>query len=377
MLVKDGDKLKIKRLNVEISHAEITKDASGELIIAGYANTSTKDRVGDVVLPSAFEGSLATYLKNPVLLANHDWEDPIGVTLAAEVTESGLFIKARISDSRPDIKTLIREKCLRTFSIGYNELDADFDDQTKTKYVKELELLEISVVTVPANSEAMFDIYDQKADASPAKAYFVAGMKAFAAEVEKSLARTMAPEEVGAVCGYFVEHNGETMKTKELIELLKKSSPIPTAADAKADPAKPADPAPAAAADDSAAGGADPMKQMQAQMEALAQGMAKILEMLDKIGANPAQDDTADNSSDENAAADAAPAADAGKDAAAAPAADGKPDPKKDPKKDPKADPAAPAAGASKDAGDEMSNEELDSTLADLNAAIDELENQS
>lgn len=155
---------KAKRLDFELTQAVLTKSATSgtDCVIEGYANTMSKDRVGDVVYPKAFEKTLPTYLKNPVLLANHDWNDPVGVVQHAEITDKGLFIRARVSDTREDIKTLIREKCLRTFSIGYNELDADYDEETKTKYVKELELLEISIVTVPANTEASFTMIEEK-----------------------------------------------------------------------------------------------------------------------------------------------------------------------------------------------------------------------
>ncbi len=147
-----------KKIGLSFTIVSVAKDASGEVVIEGFANTSTKDRVGDVVLPSAFSKSLPTYLKNPVLLANHDWNDPCGKCMSAEIQEKGLYIKARVSDTRQDIKTLIREGVLSTFSIGYNEVDTDFDESTKTKYIKELELLEISIVTVPANTESTFKI---------------------------------------------------------------------------------------------------------------------------------------------------------------------------------------------------------------------------
>ncbi len=288
MLRKDTKNYKVKRLNVTLQDAVVTKDASGECIIAGYANTSTKDRVGDVVDPKAFEKSLPTYMKNPVLLANHDWEDPIGVVTEAFVDEKGLYIKARISDTRADIKTLIREKCLRTFSIGYNELDADYDESSQTKYVKDLELLEISVVTVPANSEAMFDVFDQKAETSPEKsAAFVTSMKEFVGKVEKALERSMDGSEAAAVCSYFIVNRGDNMTTKELIEkLTKKSAPAPVGTEAKADGAAPA--AEGAAAN---AGQPDAMKELMAKLDAIAQGMAKLIEMADKPAAEPAKEE--------------------------------------------------------------------------------------
>ena len=67
---------KVKKfLNFELTSAKLsTKDAAGGFIIEGFANTTTKDRVGDVVLASAFAKSLATYLTNPIILAgaHHD-----------------------------------------------------------------------------------------------------------------------------------------------------------------------------------------------------------------------------------------------------------------------------------------------------------------
>ena len=65
ILVENG---KIKEIKADISSCESCEiiDASGKMVIKGFANTSDKDRVGDVVLPSAFEKSLAEYLENPV-----------------------------------------------------------------------------------------------------------------------------------------------------------------------------------------------------------------------------------------------------------------------------------------------------------------------
>lgn len=350
MLVKDAIKKVVKRLDFELSEVVVTKDAGDECIIAGYANTSTKDRVGDVVIPSAFEKSLETYMKNPVLLANHDWEDPVGVTIEARIDEEkGLWIKARISDTRSDVKTLVREKCLRTFSIGYNEIDADYDESTKTKYVKDLELLEISIVTVPANAEAMFDVFDQKAEDTPEKSYFVAGMKEFVGEIEKTLTRKMEGPEVGALCSYFIDNKGDKMKTKELIELLsKKSAPAPVADAAKADGAKPGDAKPEADA-----GKPDPMKAMQDQLNALAQGMAKVLEMMDKLSAAEAgEDKPADEAKPEDKPKDEPKAADESEDE--------------------KADDAKPEQKPE----DEMSEEDCEKAIAELTAEIEALEDQ-
>lgn len=148
---------KILNCNVEFKLSG-EKDANGDLIIKGFANTVTKDRVDESVLPKAFEKTLPTFMENPVLLFQHDWDKVIGKVTEAKITEKGLFITAKISQAADvkDIRTKINEGILSTFSIGYNEIDSDFEKSTDTKIINELELLEISVVTIPANVEAKF-----------------------------------------------------------------------------------------------------------------------------------------------------------------------------------------------------------------------------
>ena len=155
--VKKPTKYLICTLDIDKSKV---KAAGDSLIIEGYANTVDKDRVGDVVLPEAFTKTLPGYMENPVLLFQHDWDKVIGNVTSAEVTDKGLYIRAKVSGAKDveDTRTKILEGSLRTFSIGYNEVDAVFDERTKTNVIKELELLEISVVTIPANAQAKFSV---------------------------------------------------------------------------------------------------------------------------------------------------------------------------------------------------------------------------
>lgn len=136
----------------------IQKDASGKMTIKGFANTSDKDRVGDVVLSSAFTKSLPGYLENPVVLFQHNWDKVIGKCIKAEVQKDGLYVECEISKAPDveDVRTKIAEGSLKTFSIGYNEILSDYDESNSCNFIKELELLEISVVTIPCNPKAKF-----------------------------------------------------------------------------------------------------------------------------------------------------------------------------------------------------------------------------
>ncbi len=304
---------------------DTTKDASQDCVIEGYANTSTKDRVGDVVLPVAFEKSLPTYLDNPVLLLNHNWDDVAGVTQTAEITDKGLFIRARISDTRPDLKTQIREGCLRTFSIGYNELDADFDEASKTKVIKALELLEISIVSVPANPEAKFQQIDANtvvaapkeptAEESaaavrqgdqPAKSAPIAAGKSITkfvqlvCDVKSALEVDELDEEtINALTEHF-NTDEDVMTKKELIEALKNKTAVaaPATTTGKADPAPAEGAAPAAGSDDLAKA----IAAMSAKMDAIAEALAQLL-----------SDESAEGEPAGSGAGSSDPAAEAGK----------------------------------------------------------------
>lgn len=154
----DTDKSKKLDSSIAFQIVTSTKAADGSLTIEGYANTVDRDRVGDIVLPEAFKATLPEYLKNPILLYMHNWERPIGTVVETKIDERGLWIKAVISNAAAvaDIRTQISEGILKTFSIGYNELDSDYDKKTETRIIRQLELLEISIVTIPANPAALF-----------------------------------------------------------------------------------------------------------------------------------------------------------------------------------------------------------------------------
>ena len=64
-------------LNSSFEAKKLTKTSRG-LKIAGYANTTDKDRVGDVVTAQAWAKGVDNYRKNPVLLYQHKHDQPIG-----------------------------------------------------------------------------------------------------------------------------------------------------------------------------------------------------------------------------------------------------------------------------------------------------------
>jgi HK97 family phage prohead protease/HK97 family phage major capsid protein len=132
---------------------------SDDLIIEGYANTTEKDRVGDVVQKEAWQGDgLKNFLKNPIVLAFHDRAKPVGKVTGMSVDDGGLKVTAKISKSVGEVYNLVKEGILSTFSVGFNLVDADYDKESDTFFIKDLELLEVSIVSIPANAGSTFSV---------------------------------------------------------------------------------------------------------------------------------------------------------------------------------------------------------------------------
>jgi HK97 family phage prohead protease len=131
----------------------------GYITISGYANTTDKDRGGDVILSSAWNRkALKNYKANPIILGNHDYSNPIGKAVEMDVTDKGLHIVAKISKSVGVMADLIAQGIIKAFSVGFMAKDADYDSATDIFVIKELELYEISVVAVGANQNSLFSV---------------------------------------------------------------------------------------------------------------------------------------------------------------------------------------------------------------------------
>lgn len=157
------DKNKVLRLNSAFTVDAKALPANGDsniesIFIEGYASTIDIDRSGDVVPKSVWEKGIQNYLKNPIILAQHDYDDPIGRMTDYKVDDKGLWVKARISSAAEEVFGLIKDKILTAFSIGFRILDAEYNSAAEVFVIKELELVEISVVSVPCNQNTLFDL---------------------------------------------------------------------------------------------------------------------------------------------------------------------------------------------------------------------------
>ena len=148
----------------------------GGVEIKGSASTNACDRAGDIIETEAWmKGGLENFKNNPIILFNHNYDKPIGRAKDLQVTDGGLEISAKISKAAGDVTQLIKDGVLGAFSVGFRCKDSEYMTETDGYKIKDAELFEVSVVSVPCNQGATFGLsksFDNMADYNEFKQSF-------------------------------------------------------------------------------------------------------------------------------------------------------------------------------------------------------------
>lgn len=118
----------------------------------------TVDRYGDVVVASGWQ--LANFKLNPIALFNHNSNAPIGTWKNIRVDDRKLKARLVFADEGTspridELRSLARQNILRAASVGFAPIeDEPLSEGRGTRYTKN-ELLEVSLVSVPANPAAL------------------------------------------------------------------------------------------------------------------------------------------------------------------------------------------------------------------------------
>ena len=152
-----------KIFNLTSTFKALNEDDDGGIHICGMASTADFDRAGDTISSEAWtKGGLANFEKNPIILFNHDYNHPIGRATGLKVTDNGLELKAKISKNATvpsgNVSNLVKDGVLGAFSVGFRVKDADYLTETDGLKIKDAELFEVSVVSVPCNQAATFSL---------------------------------------------------------------------------------------------------------------------------------------------------------------------------------------------------------------------------
>jgi HK97 family phage prohead protease len=141
-------------------------------MIRGVATTPTVDRAGDIVEPLGVE------FKNPLpLLWQHMSSMPVGFVKFDKPTKSGITFEAKIekTDEPGNLKDRLDEAwqsvkmgLVRAVSIGFRSLEEAYDREKGGWHFLRTEVLELSLVTIPANADATITMVKQFDIGAPA-----------------------------------------------------------------------------------------------------------------------------------------------------------------------------------------------------------------
>lgn len=140
-------------------------------VIAGYASLfNVPDQGGDVVQPGAYARSLARLAASGgrvKMLWQHDPGEPIGVWDEVREDGRGLYVRGRLLGEVArgrEAQALVAAGALDGLSIGYRTRRAT-RDAAGQRFLTEIELWEVSLVTFPMLAEARVGTKAEDADA--------------------------------------------------------------------------------------------------------------------------------------------------------------------------------------------------------------------
>lgn len=135
-------------------------DETGEF--EGYGSTfgGEPDSYGDVIAKGAYKETLKEHKAKgtmPKMFWQHDSHEVIGKWLEATEDNHGLKMRGKLNlavQRGREAYALLKDRDIDGLSIGYSIRKYESDEETGVWYLKELDLFEVSVVSIGANENA-------------------------------------------------------------------------------------------------------------------------------------------------------------------------------------------------------------------------------
>ncbi|KKL81599.1 hypothetical protein LCGC14_1993120, partial [marine sediment metagenome] len=145
VVIKGFEELE-KKQNAQVEQADVSV----------LASTEDTDRDQEVIKQDGID--LKHFKKNPVILFAHKYsETPIGRAINTKITDAGLQIDIKFASKKANplgqqVKELMKEGILKAVSIGFIPKERD---ENNPAIITKSEMLELSIVPVPANPHAL------------------------------------------------------------------------------------------------------------------------------------------------------------------------------------------------------------------------------
>jgi len=142
--------------NINIKASTVNEEQRTVEIIA---TSETEDRQGDIVKIAGAQ--LENFIKNPVILFGHDYSAlPVAKAIGIKVEGKQIIMKIQfptkeVYDFADIVFKMVKSGYLNTVSIGFIPIKQAYDEELKAYVIEKWEMLETSIVPVPANQDAL------------------------------------------------------------------------------------------------------------------------------------------------------------------------------------------------------------------------------
>lgn len=194
-------------MTITRKHVVASFEPSGERTYKFVASDATVDRYGDTIDAKGWE--LADFRANPVILFGHDSKDlPIGKSVREWVEDGKLKIEVKFTSEEENpkgaqVERLIKGGFLNAVSVGFKPLEAkEAKERSGSGFFPAMDftkqqLLEVSVVPIPANPNALLEGKAAPEDVALLRAWAERTLEAVNGEpgawVTRSVARALPP----------------------------------------------------------------------------------------------------------------------------------------------------------------------------------------
>jgi len=209
--------------------------------------TDAPDRERDVIAAGGWQ--LDAFLKNPVVMWAHDYRmPPVAMARTMEHTANGLISEAEFIDIPEHpfarmVGALVKLGALRATSVGFRPLKWAYNEERRGVDFEQQELLEFSLVPVPANAGCLIEARASGVDVEPLREWAAKTLEQFEPRIHPE-----APTFVRAVLDFggvqrtysfppLSATGGVTDQSAVLVSLTPEPAPQPIRAKAEHDPA--------------------------------------------------------------------------------------------------------------------------------------------
>lgn len=162
--------MKYKHAQLQHKQFAFKASVSDDGTFTGYGSVfGNVDSYREIVAKGAFAESLAAIKASgdplPALWQHHSNEPIGGYSLLEEddhgLKVAGFLMKDEIARAA-EAYALMKRRVVKGLSIGYYIVDSTWDEKANVRTLTKLDLVEVSIVTFPANAEAQVDAIKAK-----------------------------------------------------------------------------------------------------------------------------------------------------------------------------------------------------------------------